>query len=435
VTHARPLVVVLPAFLLTRAAIFFSATSATDSIVYHQYGVAARVASVAELFRQHDTEYPQLAVAFSAGVGWLADQLPDGVEQLISARKSKPPDLGTARFQVALGLVLFMVDLAALALIALFSRKSEPREQTWRLGLYVAITAALGPILYDRLDLVVGFSAIVALAALARGWPIASYMILTAGAAFKIVPMLLAPVFVLAAAAQSQRFWPAFWRHSAYAGLILLAWPVLVYCFGGGDRAFVFLKYHSARGLELGSAYSVPVLLADSCEVRYEYGGYALRGSLADSVARASPAIAAIPLVLAVLVAGHALRRASDRDRVMLTASGCVLVWLSFILTGKVGSPQYLLWVAPLVPLLPLRNQWDYRAAGVFVAACVLTTLTYPYLWPNVHGVAVPDRPGVWSGPNGLGFALMIGRWLAIAGYTIWLFVRLATFTPEPASR
>ena len=170
------------------------------------------------------------------------------------------------------------------------------------------------------------------------------------------------------------------------------------------------------HGLELGSAYSVPVLLADSCEVRYEYGGYALRGSLADRVARASPAIAAIPLVLAVLVAGHALHRASDTDRVMLTASGCVLVWLSFILTGKVGSPQYLLWVAPLVPLLPLRNQWDYRAAGVFVAACVLTTLTYPYLWPNVHGAAVPDRPGVWSGPNGLGFALVIGRWLAIAG-------------------
>ena len=127
-----------------------------------------------------------------------------------------------------------------------------------------------------------GFSAIVALAALGRGWPIASYAILTAGAAFKIVPVLLVPVFVLAAATQSQRFWPAFWRHCAYAATILIAWPVLVYGFGGGDRAFVFLKYHTAHGLELGSAYSVPVLLADSCEVRYEYGGYALRGSLAD---------------------------------------------------------------------------------------------------------------------------------------------------------
>lgn len=434
-TQARPLVVVLPAFLLTRAAIFFAATSATDSIVYHQYGVAARVASVAELFRQHDTEYPQLAVLFSAGVGWVADQLPEGVERLIGARKSKPPDICTARFQVALGLVLFVLDLATLALVAQLTRKSDPRERTWRLGLYVVITAALGPILYDRLDLVVGFSAIVALAALARGWPIASYAILTAGAAFKIVPVLLVPVFVLASAARSPQFWPALWRQSAYAAAILVAWPILIYFFGGGDRAFVFLKYHSARGLELGSAYCVPVLLADSCEVRYEYGGYALRGSLADTVARVSLAIAAISLVLAVLAASRALRRVGDPDRTTVAACGCVLVWLSFILTGKVGSPQYLLWLAPLVPLLPLRNKWDYRAAVGFVVACVLTTLTYPYLWPNVHGAAVADRPGVWSGPNGLGFALLIGRWGTIASYTIWLFVRLATFASEPAPK
>ena len=151
-----------------------------------------------------------------------------------------------------------------------------------------------------------GFSAIVALAALGRGWPIASYAILTAGAAFKIVPVLLVPVFVLAAATQSQRSR----RHS---GDTVLMQPrssspgrCLVYIsFGGGVAQASFQSPHRT-GLELGSAYSVPVLLADSCEVRYEYGGYALRGSLADRVARSFAAIAAIPLVLAVLVAGHA---------------------------------------------------------------------------------------------------------------------------------
>ena len=250
-THTRPLAVVLPAFLLTRAAIFFAATSATDSIVYHQYGVAARVASVAELFRKHDAEYPQLAVAFSAGIGWIADRLPDCAERIIAARKSKPPDIGTARFQVALGLVLFVLDLATLLLLAHFTRNDDPRERTWRLGLYVAITAALGPILYDRLDLVLGATALVCARALRRGWPVASYAVLALGAAFKIVPVLLVPVFVLAAATSSAgaaRFWPALWRHSAYAGAILVAWPVLAYAFGGGDRAFVFLQYHSGRG-------------------------------------------------------------------------------------------------------------------------------------------------------------------------------------------
>ena len=200
-TQARPLAVVLPVFLVTRAAIFFAATSATDSIVYYQYGVKARSASVATLFQRADAEYPQLAVVFSAGVGWVADQLPEGVERVISARRSKPPDLGTARFQVALGIVLFAIDLAALLLIARLTRGDDPHTRTWRLGLYVAITAALGPILYDRLDLMVGVAALLAVAAAARGWPAVGYVLLTAGAAFKLVPVLLMPVLVLHSAA------------------------------------------------------------------------------------------------------------------------------------------------------------------------------------------------------------------------------------------
>ena len=424
-TPARPLAVVLPVFLVTRAAIFFAATSATDSIVYHQYGVAARKASVAALFRQHDAEYPQLAVAFSAAVGWLSDQLPEGAERAISARRSKPPDLGTARFQVAVGIVLFAIDLAALFLINFLTRNDDPRARTWRLGLYVAITAALGPILYDRLDLVVGAIALLAVAAAAREWPAAGYSILTAGAAFKVVPVLLLPVLVIAAAARAPRFWPALVKHAAIAGAILALWPILAYSLGGGERSFIYLKYHSARGLELGSAYSAPVLLAAGGEIRYEYGGYAVRGDVADTVAKASSIIAGLALIVAVVVAGRSLRRADDTQRLPVLAAGCALVWLAFILTGKVGSPQYLLWLAPLVPLGFLRTKWDYRAAALFVAACLLTTLIYPYLWVNVHGPAIPGETGVWAGPNGLGYALLVARWGALVAYALWLCVRL----------
>jgi hypothetical protein len=430
VTQARPLAVVLPVFLVTRAAIFFAATSATDSIVYHQYGVAARVASVAELFRKHDAEYPQLAVVFSAGVGWVADRLPQGAERAISLRPNKPPDIGTARFQVALGIVLFILDLAALLLIAHLTRGEDPRTRTWRLGLYVAITAALGPILYDRLDLVVGFVALLAVAATARGWPILGYLLLTAGAAFKLVPLLLIPVLVLHAAASAPRFWHALARHAAIAAAILAAWPILAYTVGGGERSFIYLKYHSARGLELGSAYSASVLLAAGGEIRYEYGGYAVRGDVADGVARASPAVAGLALVLAVVVAGRALRNASEPERLPVLAAGCVLVWLVFILTGKVGSPQYFLWLAPLVPLTFLQSKWEYRAAGLFLAACLLTTLTYPYLWTNVHGSAVPGEIGLWSGPNAFGYALLLAKWVALGAYALWLYARLELSGP-----
>jgi hypothetical protein len=423
VTPARPLAVVLPVFLVTRAAIFFAATSATDTIVYHQYGVAARKASVAALFQQHDAEYPQLAVVFSAAVGWVADQLPEGAERILGFRRGKPPDLGTARFQVAIGLVLFAIDLAALLLIAILTRGDEPRVRTWRLGLYVAIAAVLGPILYDRLDLVVAAIALVAVAAAARGWPVVSYVLLTAGAAFKVVPALLMPVLVLHAAARSPRFWPAAARHAAIAAVILGAWPLLAYLFGGGERSFIYLKYHSARGLELGSAYSAPVLLIAGGTIVYEYGGYAVRGVVADDVAKHSPLVAGLALALAVVVAARALRNADEAERTPVLAAACSLVWIVFILTSKVGSPQYLLWLAPVIALSFLNSKWDIRAHGVFVVACLLSTLTYPYLWTNVHGPALTES--TWAGPNALGYALLLAKWTALAAYAIWLSVRL----------
>lgn len=423
-TTSHPLAAVLPVFLVTRAAIFFAATAATDSAVYYQYGVAARVASVGELFRHHDAEYPQLAVAFSAVVGWVADRLPDGAERLISFRRSFPPDVGLARFQVALGLVLFALDLGLFLLIARLTAAADPRERVWRLGLYVAGTAALGPILYDRLDLVVGVVAV--LAVCARGRPVLVYALLAAGAAFKLVPVLLVPVFVLAVASKSPRFWAIVPRQAALAGFVLLLWPVLAYLFGGGDRAFVYLKYHGERGLELGSAYSGPVLLAAGGVIRYEFGGYVVRGPVPDAIARGTTFVAAAGLGLALLVAGRAIRR-TQAERTVLVGS-CVLVWLVFILTSKVGSPQYLLWVIPLVPLLPLRTRGDFgRAVGIVIAAG-LATLTYPYLWLNVHGPAVPGESGVWAGPNPLGFALLFARWAAIAWVMFSFFVRLGNF-------
>jgi hypothetical protein len=426
--RAHPLAAVLPVFLVTRAAIFFAATAATDSIVYHQYGVRARVASVAALFRDHDAEYPQLAVAFSAAVGWVADLLPDGAERVISARRSTPPDTGTARFQVALGLVLFAIDLGLLLLVARLTVGAGPRERTWRLGLYVAGTAALGPILYDRLDLVVG--AVAVLAVCARGRPVVAYAQLAAGAAFKLVPVLLVPVFVLAAAARAPRWGPAVVRQGMVAGLVLAAWPVLAYLFGGGDRAFVFLRYHGERGLELGSAYTAPAFLAAGGIVRYEFGGYVVRGPTVDAVARLTPLVAAAGLGLAVLAAGRALRRTGGERSVL--AAGCALVWSAFILTSKVGSPQYLLWVAPLVPLLPLRTRGDYARAVGFVVAAGLATLTYPYLWTNVHGPSVAEPPGTWAGPNPLGLALLIARWAAVAVVAGSLFARLWCVPPPP---
>jgi hypothetical protein len=77
-------------------------------------------------------------MGFGAGVEWVADLLPGGVEKVISGRASQPPDVGTARFQAALGLVLFGIDAGLLLSVAWLVRRDSQHLQKWRLGLYVA---------------------------------------------------------------------------------------------------------------------------------------------------------------------------------------------------------------------------------------------------------------------------------------------------------
>ena len=231
-----------------------------------------------------------------------------------------------ARYEVALGLVLFAVDVACLLLVYSIARRiypnDDPATRIGRLWLYVAGTTALGLIVYDRQDLVVGFVALVAVAGFARGWSIATYAVLAAGVAYKLVPLLLVPFWVLAfatmraAPSTSARFATALVRESLIAGLFLALVPVLMYALCGGERAFVFLSFHSTRGLQLECSAAWPVLLADpSTVVGHGFGSHTLYGELSDRVARLTTPATMLAAVLSFLLAARGFRRAATHPR------------------------------------------------------------------------------------------------------------------------
>ena len=151
---------------------------------------------MAELHKSRDVEYPPLATLFGVAVLYLAEALPEGAERLTALRPEETRGAGPARDEVALGLVLFAVDVACLAFVYFLARRVYPDDDRAkllaRLALYVAATTAIGLILYDRQDLVVGLVAVMMLAAFVRGWSLAAYAVLAIGVAYKLVPLLLA---------------------------------------------------------------------------------------------------------------------------------------------------------------------------------------------------------------------------------------------------
>ena len=434
----RPAAVVafIIGFLVLRA-VLFAVTTAGEFALYREYAIQARDTSLADLHRDRDIEYPPLATLFGVGVLSVADHLPGGVEQLTALRPEKTRGVDSARYEVALGLVLFVVDVGCLLLVRFVARRIYPDDTTRthlaRLGLYVAGTTALGLIMYDRQDLVVGFVALLALAAFVRGWHLAAYAVLAAGVAYKLVPILLVPFWVVAIAtlragpATPARFISALAREALIAGLFLALVPLLMYAFCGGERAFVFLTFHSTRGLQLECSAAWPVLLADpSTVVGHGFGSHTLYGELADRVARITTPVTMLVAVLSFLLAARGFRRAAlsaDGPRrnelaAHLVASS-LLVWIGFIVCTKVGSPQYPLWIAPLLPLVPLRGaQWRWVITAL--AAFGVTTLIFPCQYVQVRGWIIGEEAR-WTGPTPFGFLLLAAKSLLFAASFVWL--------------
>ena len=113
------------------------------------------------------------------------------------------------------------------------------------------------------------------------------------------------------------------------------------------------LGYHAGRGLQIESVPANLLLLGarfgwvDGLFGGFDHGAYHLSGTLTGAVRPASGVAAIIALVgVTVLLARASLRQdagTGDGDWVAM-AEGMLAVLLATMVTGKVLSPQFLLW-------------------------------------------------------------------------------------------
>jgi hypothetical protein len=68
-----------------------------------------------------------------------------------------------------------------------------------------------------------------------------------------------------------------------------------------------------------------------------------------------------------------------------------IAILLIFIVTGKVFSPQYLMW---LIPLLAYSGAYKRFWLIVWVPISLLTTYIFPYIYTSPLSLPVPYKPG-----------------------------------------
>ena len=116
-----------------------------------------------------------------------------------------------------------------------------------------------------------------------------------------------------------------------------------------------------------------------------------------------------------------------------LELAACTLLCLLIaVVFNKVFSPQYLLWLLPLVALVPYRRLARRLFLYAFLLACALTTVLFPYLYySDLVGLdfAPPHR---WvRGPSTLGVVLLCGRNLLMLGLVVAMMIAAARRRPE----
>jgi hypothetical protein len=384
--------------------------------------------------------YPPLAIAFMTAAGFNVARF-DPVY----------PDAYSEQYRLLMfGIdVLIIVTLFAAASWSSFDRGRSHADRVRPLAIYGLGGIAFAYLIYDRLDLAVGALLLLSVLLMLRGSWRGSFVFLALAIGFKGVPVVLAPLWVIGSLPAT--FWSSWWslERRRAARLILTRSIFLIgatalfflpFVAAVGTLAVNFIRFNGVRGVQLESIPSsillalhpigVPIRVVDA------YGAF-------DLESPASPAIAALsPLLVAVAVlagtgayvlalrrsaprsstsaasapAGSELAAASDPQR-FVTAT--LLILLLTIVLSKVLSPQYLLWILPIAPLLAIGSRHGRLFASGFLIAGFLSVLIFPILYEREFVRTAPA--GGYLDPGVLGVVILLVRNGILVGLAVLL--------------
>ena len=265
-----------------------------------------------------------------------------------------------------------IVMLVAMAFVLRAVGASEAR--TAGALLFAALAPlALGSVVLSRFDLWPAAITVAALAAIVSGRLRLGHVLLGLGVAAKIYPAVLVPLTLA-------HVWRRRGRREALVclGVLLAAVAVVVVPFlalapGGVWDSVVRQTTRPLQIESLGAAVLIALhhVAGLGVTMRSGHGSQNLDGTAPNVIG-----VLQTVVQIAVLVTIWALyaRGRGGREE-LLRASAAAVV--AFVALGKVLSPQFLIWLVPLVPLV--RGRRGLAASGLLLVAIVLTQLWFPF--------------------------------------------------------
>jgi uncharacterized membrane protein len=348
-------------------------------------------------YRDTGVEYPVLTGAFM----WITADMTRGIYALNHSWS-----------EVAIFTVLTSLLLALCGIVVAAATSQTARGRPWDAAIF-----ALSPLLlihaFTNWDLLAMAFTSAALWAWSSRKPVLAGAMIGLGAAAKLYPVFLL-VAIAILAIRTRRFSGAVWA-AISAGVVWLAvnGPVaLAYNHGW----WTFYSFSMDRPTERSTFWAM--------------GRTLFSASIGDSDApfwKPSGVLLAVVLIVALAAVVVLGLKAPQRPRLAQLAFLCVL---AFVITSKVWSPQYSLWLVPLIALA--RPRWRLTMVWQLVEVAVwFLTLTL------LLGLSVPSH-GIAYGWLVLALVVRDGLLLTLAGLVIremwkpWLDVVRAKGADDP---
>ncbi|TMK78914.1 MAG: DUF2029 domain-containing protein [Actinobacteria bacterium] len=346
---------------------FFTHHPIVDTPVYERYGSAMADGRVP--YRDFRLEYPPGALPVFA-LPALGD-----------------PSTDTFRRRLEALMIFFGEATIVFVAVALVALGAGTARLLGALGFLALGPVALGPVVLSRFDLWPTALIAAALAALVSGRLRLGHAVLGAAVAAKLFPAVLAPL-ALAYVWRREGRREALVCGAFLAGVVALVFAPFVALSSGGVGHSLWSQ--SSRPLQIESLGSGLLLAAHqvfgtAITMSSSHGSQNLAGTAPDVLATLQTVaqVAALLAIWALFARGPA-----GRER-LVQASAAALV--AFVALGKVLSPQFLIWLIPVVPLV--RGRRGVVAAALLAAALVLTQLWFPYRYWSLalHFAAFPS--------------------------------------------
>ena len=276
-------------------------------------------------------------------------------------------------------LVLFLMA-AIIVLTALTLSAMARPYRTVMLSLAVVALSPLliGQVLPERFDVWPAALTGAALAAFVRERYRVGGTMLGFGAAAKIYPVVLLPVLVIVAVRRRGAREGVLVAASAVGALVAVLVPFSIASFSGPWRS---LRIQFTGGLQIESlASSLLVIASHVADKASDFttrgaGGGLIRTNLHGPGVGVTTTVldVLVPVALCVLWVNLARSKSDAREDLLRYAAGSLA---TVLVLGTVLSPQYVVWLIPLVPLV--GGGRGTAAVLLFVVAAVLTNVWIP---------------------------------------------------------